>query len=196
MQVSYGTSKNFDAAFDSDPAGNDPATPDGAPFGLYLYDTQPGDLFSAASITLWFRAKVDSWTYGSRSTVPNAGGHGDGWNRRNWLGRVAPTYVGTETKPDGVVYHGYQFEYEGTFSNLGATDGLVWLQDFEATATRVPHDDATFWVERRIAINGEVHAFQRRNGERGSMGVGFPASRARMSASSADSTSTSNAVFA
>lgn len=201
VQVSYGTSKGFDATFDSDPAGIDPATPDGAPFGLYLYDTQPGDLFSAASITLWFRAKVNSWTYGSRSPVPNGGGHGDGWNRweTGWFGvntRVAPTYVGAETKPDGFKYHGYRFDYTGTFSNLGAADGLVWLQDFEATAKNVQHDDATFWVERRIAVNGQMFTFQRRNGERGPLGEGFPASRARMSASSAGSTSTSNAVFA
>lgn len=185
VQVSYGTSYGFNATFDSDPAGNDPATPDGAPFGLYLYDTISSDLFSAGAITLWFRGKVGSWVEGSGSNTANGGGHGNKWSN--------PVYVGTETKPDGLKYYGYRFDYSGPYTLSG---GLVWLQDIELTAKNVASDDATFWVERRIAINGEVHAFQRRNGERGPLGEGFPAGRARMSASSADSTPTSNAVFA
>lgn len=166
--VNYGTAYGFDATFDSDPAGNDPATPDGAPFGLYIYDTLPGDLFSATSITLWFRGKVGSWSNGPRNSNSNGGGHGRGWS--------SPVSVGTQTKPDGLQYHGYRFDYTGSYVLSG---GLMWLQDMEVTAKRVGSDDATFWVERNIAINGEMNAFQRRNGERGSMGDGFPSASSR-----------------
>ena len=164
VQVNYGTGNRFSATFDSDPAGVDPSTPDGAPFGLYIYDTLPEDLFSAGSITLWFRGAVSSWTYGPRSNATNGGGHGRGWS--------APISVGTQRKPDGLDYRGYRFDYTGPFVLSG---GLNWLKDFEATANRVNSSDATFWVERRIAINGQMNTLQRRNGARGSMGEGFPA---------------------
>ena len=161
------------ATFDSDPAGNDPATPDGSPFGLYIFDAIAGDLFSAASITLWFRGEVGSWGYGPSRSRTNDGGHGNKWS--------SPVSVGTRTQPDGLIYHGYRFDYTGDFVLSG---GLTWLQDIEITATNVASGDATFWVERHIAINGEMHAFQRRNGERGPLGQGFPVGRMSASAQS------------
>lgn len=173
VQVNYGTQRWFDATFDSDPAGTDPATPDGSPFGLYVYDTHPSDLISAASITLWFRGAVSSWSYGTRTNPVNGGGHGRGWS--------APVRVGTEAKPDGLTYRGYRFDYTGPTALVG---GLVWLQDIEITARRVNSADATFWVERRIAVNGQMQAFQRRNGERGPLGQGFPVGRMSASAQS------------
>lgn len=157
------------ATFDSDPSGyRDNQTPDGALFGLYIYDTQPGDLFSAGSITLWFRGKVGSWSYGSRSNTSNGGGHGRGWS--------SPVYVGTQSKPDGKTYHGYRFDYSGEYTLSG---GLVWLQDMEVKAHNIANSNGTYWVERHVAINGEVHAFQRRNGEDGPLGEGFPVGTSR-----------------
>lgn len=173
MQVSYGTSKGFDATFDSDPQGADPLTPDGAPFGLYVYDAVSADgaivSLGGASITLWFRGVVGSWASGTRTNNPNDGGHGRGW--------LNPEYLGSEFKPDGVRYYGYRFDYTGPYEVQ--PDGRVWLQDFEVTAKNVNHDDATFWVERKIVVDGDLLTFQRRNGERGPLGDGFPASRAR-----------------
>lgn len=174
MQVTYGTTRGFDALFDSDPNGTDPATPDANPFGLYVYDVniEDGrivDTIAGASIVLWFRARVSSWAYGPGNNNANGGGHGRGWSR--------PSYEGAQVKPDGTTYHGYRFDYTGPY--VIHSDGRVWLQDVEVTARNVPHDDATFWVERRIVVNGEMQAFQRRNGERGPLGDGFPSARAR-----------------
>ena len=153
--VSYGTDYGFDATFDSNPQPA-PSTPDGAPFGLYLYDTIEGDQFSAASITYWFRGKPDE----IKRT-------GSGWTGGTYYG-------GTQTKPDGLTYHGYRFDYTGPFNRQG---DIVWLNHLKVTADDVASGDATFWVERRVAINGQMHTFQRRNGERGPLGGGFPSAR-------------------
>ena len=154
--INHGTSKGFDATFNSNPQPA-PQTPDGAPFGLYLYDTVAGDLFSAGSITYWFRGKPDEI---NRT--------GSGWS--------SGTYVGTQSKPDGLTYHGYRFDYSGPFNRQG---DIVWLNHLKVTAEDVDSDDATFWVERSVAINGQVYTFQRRNGERGPLGNGFPSSSRR-----------------
>lgn len=170
--VTYGTTYGFDATFDSDPAGTDPASPDGAPFGLYVYDAVTDGVqvpLGGASITLWFRGVVGRWTYGSRNSNPNGGGHGSGWS--------SPVSVGTRTQPDGLTYYGYRFDYSGGYVPQG--DGRVYLQDFEATAKNVASGDATFWVERKIVVDGDLLTFQRRNGERGSMGDGFPVGTSR-----------------
>jgi hypothetical protein len=166
VNVQYGTDNGFDARFDSDPDGQDPSTPDGAPFGLYVYDATT---YTDARITLWFRGAVrDGFTENGTSTnVANNGGHGNGWGN--------PTNVGTQVKPDGLTYTGYRFLYTGTYT-LGL-DSRVYLQDFDVTARNVNSGDATFWVERSIKVDGVVQAFQRRNGERGPVGDGFPSAR-------------------
>lgn len=170
VQVSYGTDLGFDAQFDSTPSG---VGPDGAPFGLYLYDvnTGPGgsilDTVTNAAMTIWLRAEVrDGWS--------NNSGHGSRWG--------AMQNVGTSTLPDGLVYRGYRSTYNGSVPGSGFTlgaDGRLYLQDFNRTARDVRSSDATFWVERTVTVNGEVQSFRRRNGERGPLGEGFPAAGRR-----------------
>ena len=156
--VSYGTDYGFDATFDSNPQPA-PSTPDGAAFGLYLYDTVVGDVFKLASVTYWFRGKPEKVTR-----------TGSGWS--------SGTYVGTETKSDGLTYHGYRFVYSGPFTR---TEPLVRLDNLKVTAEEVASGDATFWVERHITINNVAYGFERRNGERGPLGNGFPSARRSIS---------------
>lgn len=163
VQVNYSTRYGFDAQFNSNINGNGP---DGAPFGLYLYDVNLGpgntilDTVTNASITLWFRGGVSSWSRnGTSSRWSNA------------------TSVVAQTKPDDLSYRGYRFDYNGSVPGSGfvvGSDGRLYLDDFNFTANNVDSGDATFWVERRITVNSVAQTFQRRNGERGSMGNGFP----------------------
>lgn len=184
VQVSYG--KPFlgtsYAKFDSDPDGTDPSTPDGNPFGLYVYDVNVGpggieDDLAGASIILWFRGKVSSWSKGDSKSNSNSGGHGSDWSH--------PSYIGKVGQPDGRDYYGYQMNYSGPFTAHG--DGRVYLQDIEIEAKGIDHSNLTFWVERHILVNGEMQAFKRRNGQDGPQGEGFPAGR--MSARSSDGSS-------
>lgn len=169
VTVSYGTTLGFDAQFDSTTPG---VGPDGAPFGLYVYDVNRTgstitDTLTNASITIWLRGQArDGWANGS--------GHGNRWG--------AMTDIGTATLDDGLTYRGYRSTYNGSVPGQGFTldpDGRVYLQDFNRTARDVRSDDATFWVERAITVNGQARTFRRRNGERGALGAGFPGSQRR-----------------
>lgn len=154
--------------FDSDEPG---VGPDGAPYGLYIYDVNLGpnntilDTFTNASITLWLRTDDDT----TPSTGWSTAGSGAGWS--------APTDAGLATKPDGLQYRGYRFAYNGSYT-LNA-DGRVYLTDLIATTT-VNGSDATYWLERQITVNGTPQTFQRRNGDRGPLGNGFPSSQRRV----------------
>lgn len=154
--------RSYDLRFDSDEPG---FGPDGAPFGLYVYDVNRGpqgqilDTLAGAAVTLWLRT--------DRDTTPSRGwstaGSGAGWSQA--------TQLGVATKPDGLQYRGYRFDYNGTFT--AASDGRVYLTDLIAS-TGVNGSDATYWVERTITVNGVAQSFQRRNGDRGPLGQGFP----------------------
>lgn len=155
---------SYDLTFDSTVSGNGP---DGAPYGLYVYDPNRtgnvlSDTYTNASITLWIRTDSDS-------TPANNGwvrtGSGAGWG--------AATDAGLQTKPDGLQYRGYRFAYTGGFT-LVAAEERVYLQDFKASSNNIASTDATYWIERRITVNGVVQSFQRRNGARGPIGNGFP----------------------
>lgn len=145
--------RTYDLRFDSDEPGTGP---DGAPYGLYVYDVNVGpqgqvlDVLTNASITLWLRT--------DRDTTPATG-----WSRSG-AGWSQASDVGLETKPDGLQYRGYRFTYSGAFTRQ--SDGRVYLSDLIAS-TGVNGSDATYWVERSITVNGTVQTFQRRNGDRG-----------------------------
>ena len=151
---------SYDLRFDSDEPGTGP---DGAPFGLYIYDpnlnpagTAPADVYTAASITLWIRTDRST----NPATTITKAGSGAGWS--------SPVNVGVRTKPDGLSYRGYRFDYSGAYTLQ--SDGRVWLTDLVVVMDDIASADATYWVERAITINGKFETFQRRNGARGPHG--------------------------
>lgn len=160
---------SYDLRFDSDEPGTGP---DGAPFGLYVYDPNRtgsviNDVYTNASITLWIRTDLD------RTPANN------GWNRAgSGAGWQAPVDAGVQTKPDGLEYRGYRFAYNGSYTLVSAEE-RVYLEDFVATSNNIASRDATYWIERQITVNGTAQTFQRRNGDRGPLGSGFPSSLRR-----------------
>jgi len=170
------TNGTYDVEFDSTPNG---AGPDGAPYGLYIYDVNlaPNDKFQNARITLWLN---DTQSAASVSTLS---GHSGSWN---YLGSI-----GTATKPDGFSYTGYQFSYNGAIDAASyVTDSFdgqkrLYLGDFHVSirANQVANNGSanmTYWVERSIDVQAQgagpfvTRSFQRRNGQRGALGNGFP----------------------
>lgn len=152
--------------------------PDGAPFGLYLYDTEPANVISNASITYWIlgdhSASSGSDTYITWSTLS---GHSTCWY---YQGRV-----GTEVKPDGLIYTGYRWTYNCAIDPTNITvgsDGIgrVFLGQFRVRTNWFEQpstycSNLTYWTQRHITIDPDgngpdapvVHTFQRRNGSLG-----------------------------
>lgn len=139
---------------DSTPNGNGP---DGAPYGLYIYDIEDTNAtFSGAAITIWVPGKPIGFTHTARR------GHSSRWE---YAGSV-----GTVTKPDRLEYTGYKFNYAGDFDMTEveerATDARVWLDDFaiNITATygttldcgRPTHRGK--WVQREITVDRDGDA--------------------------------------
>lgn len=159
-------------------------TPDGAPWGLYLYDVQPRAVITNPQITYWIIGnQTASWT--------NLTGHGSCWGNAS---RGTP-----QTKSDGLLYTPYTWTYSNSSScalNPANVDGngRLWLQHFRSRASFTqPSDrcnDVTYWTQRRITIdpygdgNPQVLTFERRNGTRGP----YSGSQARMAPQTEQST--------
>lgn len=166
---------------DSTVAGND--TPDGAPFGLYLYDVEPENTFSNASFTYWIIG-----TQQSNITWATLSGHSPCWG--------IPTRGTAVTKTDGVLYTPYTWTYTCAINASSyALDPIdnrwrLYLGDFHvrATFTQDNYDppppggqwgssceNVTYWSQRRITVDpdgtgpapAENKCFERRNGTMG-----------------------------
>lgn len=173
---SYSSDRRCEATIDvnSNPA-NPQATPDGAPYGLYVYDVENSNVITAATLTYWIigdhtTSNTVTWTAGT--------GHSSCWG--------SPTMIGTETKPDGYVYTGYRWTYTCAINpnaRVVGSDGVerLFLGHFRSVASfSQPRDlcgNITFWTQRHITIDPDgagsmpptVHTFQRRNGSLGPM---------------------------
>lgn len=153
---------------------NRPGTgPDGAPFGLYIYDTNDDDVITNATMTYWIEGTHTGVTW---STLT---GHSPCWSYQG--------SVGTEVKPDGITYTGYRWNYtcaiDPTDRTLGS-DGVerVFLGHFRVRSSNFSTPGRcgtapTYWTQRAITIttveNGtEIFTFQRRNGRRGAYSGG------------------------
>lgn len=144
------------------------STPDGAPFGLYLYDTEDVDTVDAAQLTYWVLGDHPATGTGSISWS-TLRGHSSCW--------VGPTRMTPETKPDGLTYTGYRWTYNCTIDPHNITNGTdgvarAFLGNFHVTtgSFRQPKGSCgklNFWTQRTITIDGEVYTFQRRNGTDG-----------------------------
>jgi hypothetical protein len=160
----------YDVEFDSTVNG---VGPDGSPYGLYLYDVNvsPADKFQNAKMTFWLNDTQSS-------VVPSTlTGHGAAW--------LYAGTVGSQTKPDGFSYTGYLYTYNAPILAAAYDGTRLFLQDLHINlrANQVSNDaqaNMTYWVERSIEIqtNGVgafvPKSFQRRNGQRGPLGNGFP----------------------
>ena len=160
------------------------STPDGAPWGLYLYDVQPRAVITNPQITYWIIGnQTATWT--------NLTDHGSCWG--------TPTRGTPQTKSDGLEYTPYTWTYSNSPScalNPANVDGngRLWLQHFRSRASFTqPSDrcnDVTYWTQRRITIdpygdgNPQVLTFERRNGTRGP----YSGSQARMAPQTEQST--------
>lgn len=164
-------------------------TPDGAPFGLYLYDTE--DVSQAGDATLTYWVLGDHTRSDTSITWRTLQGHSSRWS--------GPTTVGTARKPDGKLYTGYRWTYTGAIDLMKKTvgrDGMerVFLGDFHVGTDTFRQSDDTcgvlnYWAERSITLDGEVHTFQRRAGTEGA----YNTSTRRLASSPVESRSTAPA---
>jgi hypothetical protein len=160
-------------------------TPDGAPFGLYLYDAHRDDTYTNATFTYWINDTQRSISWRTRS------GHSSLWS--------GPVTGSRARKPDGNWYTPYTWTYTGTIdpstTALG-NDGVdrVWLGHFHVRATirqnSISTANLTYWAERSITLvrdgKDEQLAFQRRQGVLGP----YSGSGARSARVSSGSTAT------
>lgn len=149
------------------------STPDGAPFGLYVYDVEDQNVITQAQLTYWVIGNRPRTGRGSLSWN-TASGHSGCWS--------GPTYVGTQVKPDGLTYTGYRWSYTCGINPGDRDEGRdgverLFLGHFHVATslTGVDCDNVSYWTERHITIDPdgtgsmppEVHTFQRRNGSLG-----------------------------
>lgn len=139
----------YDVTVTSRPANPGP-TPDGAPYGLYLYDTNPRGRYDAAKMVYWVRgdhtvSRRISWTSGRN--------HSSCWS--------GPT-VGTPlTKSDGARYTPYTWEYTCEIDPQQVSrDGRLYLGNFEVSATidqslRFGCEPLEFWAYREIRVDAD-----------------------------------------
>lgn len=146
------------------------STPDGAPFGLYIYDVEDPNTFSDARMVYWIIGNQNA-------TVSALNGHSNCWQ---YAGRGAP-----QAKADGLTYTPYTFNYTCPITSTDRvldSDGVerLYLEHFRVQFSFTqPWDhcnDVTYWTQRFITIDRdgptgpeapEVHTFERRNGTRG-----------------------------
>lgn len=140
-------------------------TPDGAPFGLYIYDTEDVTTISQAKVTYWLpsNSKNVSWSGGGVGTAP--GGYTGCWS-----GPVAGTVA---TKTDGAEYRPYTWTYTCDILKENVSpDGRLRLQNLDVTAefTKTSAcNTMNVWAQRAITIDGNLFTFERRAGTDGSM---------------------------
>lgn len=153
------------------------STPDGAPFGLYIYDAEDITTISLAQVTYWLPSDTTgvSWT--------KTGNTGSCWSAVS---------VGSATnKSDGISYRPYTWTYNCTINkNTVDGNGRIFLQDLNVTAKfDQAHrcNDMNIWAQRSITIDGEVLTFERRRGT----GIDLPEGGARRAAPSGDGSGTS-----
>lgn len=167
---------------DSTRSGNGP---DGAPFGLYLYDVQSNAVISNAVLTYWIIGnQTATWDTNS--------GHSTCWS--------SPVRGTPATKADGLVYTPYVFTYTCPIKPESVSaDGRLRLGGFHVTATFTQPssssnnlcNNVTYWTQRSITIDQDgsgpqvpdVLTFERRNGTLGPY-TGGPAPQARSAAGS------------
>ena len=169
---------NYTLEVNSTLSGNGP---DGAPYGLYLYDVQSTAVISNAVLTYWIIGnQTATWATNS--------GHSPCWS--------SPVRGTPATKADGLVYTPYVFTYSCSIDPAKvSSDGRLRLGGFHVTATFKQPDNrcnnVTYWTQRSITVDQDgsgpqvpdVLTFERRNGTLGAY-TGSLAPQARSAAGS------------
>ncbi|MEW1964833.1 hypothetical protein AB0302_05480 [Micrococcus sp. NPDC078436] len=149
------------------------ATPDGAPWGLYLYDVSSQGVYSNAKLVYWVRGTHTATQ--NPITWQAATGHSAQWS--------GPVLGAAQTKADGAVYTPYTWTYTGTINPANVkSDGRLYLETFHVKAadfsmsenrTCLPLD---YWTYREIVVDPDGPTgpqqpktlnFERRNGPSG-----------------------------
>ena len=162
----------YDLEVNSAPSNPRP-TPDGAPWGLYLYDVSKDASYSNAKLVYWVR--------GTHTATQNpirwqaAAGHSSLWS--------GPVLGAPQVKADGFVYTPYTWTYTGTIDPANvASDGRLYFETFHVKAVNfsmwensrcLPLD---YWTYREITVDPDgptgpqqpmTLSFERRNGPSG-----------------------------
>ncbi|MGI5951222.1 MAG: hypothetical protein ACOX61_05160 [Brooklawnia sp.] len=146
-------------------------TPDGAPYGLYIYDVEGPNTFSDIKLVYWIIGDQDA-------SVESLNGHSNCW-----------VYAGRgplQTKDDGLQYRPYTWNYTCPVTSDQVTttdrDGVarLYLGNFRVRFSfqQPPNlcNNVTYWTQRFVTIDKdgpsgplapEVHTFERRNGTLG-----------------------------
>ena len=158
--------RRYTVSVDSTVSTSSYPTPDGAPFGLYLYDTDPADVYTDATFTYWINDEQEPFNWSVRT------GHSSLWS--------GPVRGTAATKADGNSYTPYTWTYTGTIdpsNTVTGSDGVerVWLGHFNVGASfrqaNSSNANVTYWAERSITLTRdgvtEELTFERRQGQRG-----------------------------
>ncbi|EZP39143.1 hypothetical protein BW36_01289 [Micrococcus luteus] len=148
------------------------ATPDGAPWGLYLYDVSSQGVYSNAKLVYWVRGTHTATQ--NPITWQAATGHSAQWS--------GPVLGAAQTKADGFMYTPYTWTYTGTIDPANVKDdGRLYLETFHVKATDFSMSEnrtclpLDYWTYREIVVDPDgggpeksktLH-FERRNGPSG-----------------------------
>lgn len=149
------------------------ATPDGAPWGLYLYDVSKDASYSGAKLVYWVRGTHTATQ--NPITWQTATGHSSLWS--------GPVLGAPQVKADGFVYTPYTWKYTGTIDPANvASDGRLYLETFHVKATNFSMSEngqclpLDYWTYREIVVDPDgptgpqqpmTLSFERRNGPSG-----------------------------
>lgn len=149
------------------------ATPDGAPWGLYLYDVSKDASYSNAKLVYWVRGTHTATQ--NPITWQAATGHSTKWS--------GPVRGDAQTKADGFKYTPYTWTYEGTINPADVkSDGRLYLETFHVKATNFSMSEngqclpLDYWTYREIVVDPDGPTgpqqpktlnFERRNGQSG-----------------------------
>lgn len=141
--------------------------PDGAPFGLYLYDIEPQTTVANASVTYWIIGEQSA-------TWHRYSNHSSCWSD--------PSRGNRQRKSDGLVYTPYTWTYScPILASEVSRDGRLRLGGFHVrasfTQSRSYCNDVTYWTQRSVVVDpdgagpqqAESLTFERRNGTRGAI---------------------------
>ena len=152
---------------------NPGTTPDGAPFGLYLYDVSKDASYSNAKLVYWVRGTHTATQ--NPITWQAATGHSTKWS--------GPVRGAAQTKADGFMYTPYTWTYTGTINPANVrSDGRLYLETFHVQAVNFSMSEngrclpLDYWTYREIVVDPDgptgpqqptTLRFERRNGQSG-----------------------------
>ncbi|MDK8176819.1 hypothetical protein [Micrococcus luteus] len=152
---------------------NPGTTPDGAPWGLYLYDVSKDASYSGAKLVYWVRGTHTATQ--NPITWQAATGHSTKWS--------GPKLGAAQTKADGFKYTPYTWTYTGTINPADVkSDGRLYLETFHVKATNFSMSEngqclpLDYWTYREIVVDPDgptgpqqpmTLSFERRNGPSG-----------------------------